>query len=69
VEKLLGARYFRYTFARGNAFGIITIVFNYAEFDQKNDTLLVFFDQNDVVEDFAFAKDTDLLRRYGPFSR
>jgi hypothetical protein len=69
VEKLLGSRYFRYTFARGNAFGVITILFNYAEFDQKNDTLVVFFDEHDVVEDFAFARDTDLLRRYGPFSR
>jgi outer membrane protein assembly factor BamE (lipoprotein component of BamABCDE complex) len=66
VEDLLGARYFRYTFARGNAFAVILVLFNYAEFDQKNDTLLVFFDADDVVEDFAFAKDTELLRRYGP---
>lgn len=69
IEKLLGARYFRYTFERGNAFALIMVLFNYGEFDQKNDTLIVFFDGNDVVEDFAFAKDTDLLRKYGPFSR
>ncbi len=69
VERLVGARYFRYTFSRGNAFGIITIVFNYAEFDQKNDSLLIFFNGDNLVEDYAFAKDTDLLPRFGFWSR
>lgn len=69
VERLVAARYFRYTFSRGNAFGIILILFNYAEFDQKNDTLLIFFDGDNKVEDFAFEKDTPQMPRYGPFSR
>ena len=69
VERLVAARYFRYTFSRGNAFGIILIVFNYAEFDQKNDTLVIFFDGDNKVEDYAFARDTDSLPRFGFWSR
>lgn len=69
VERPVAARYFRYTFSRGNAFGIILILFNYAEFDQKNDNLVIFFDGDNKVEDFAFAKDTELLPRFGFWSR
>ncbi|MFI5398171.1 MAG: hypothetical protein ACHQ9S_21760 [Candidatus Binatia bacterium] len=69
VERLVGARYFRYTFSRGNAFGVILILFNYAEFDQKNDTLVIFFNGDNVVEDYAFEKDTPLLPRFGFWSR
>lgn len=69
VERLVAARFFRYTYARGNAFAIITLLFNYAEFDQKNDTLLIFFDGDDKVEDFAFARDSEQLPRFGFWSR
>jgi hypothetical protein len=68
-EKILGARYFRYTYSRANASGMILLLFNYGEFDQKNDTLVIFFNDNDVVEDYAFAKDTERLPRFGPWSR
>jgi len=30
---------------------------------------VIFFDGDDKVEDFAFRKDTDLLPRYGFWSR
>jgi hypothetical protein len=69
VERLVAARFFRYTYARGNAQALILIIFNYAEFDQKNDTLLIFFDGDNKVEDYAFARDTDLLPRFGFWSR
>lgn len=69
VERLVSARWFRYTYARANAFGAILVLFNYAEFDQKNDSLVVFFDGDNRVEDFAYARDTVLLPRFGPFSR
>lgn len=69
VESLVGARYFRYTFSRGNAFGFIAVLFNYAEFDQKNDTLVIFFNSNDVLEDYAYERDTPLLPRFGFWSR
>jgi len=69
VERLVSARYFRYTFSRGNAFGIITLIFNYLEFDQKNDTLVIFFDGDNKVDDYAFANDTEQLPRYGFWSR
>ncbi len=69
VESLVGARYFRYTYSRGNAFAIILVLFNYGDFDQKNDTLLVFFNNNDVVEDYAYERDTDKLPRFGFWSR
>ncbi len=68
-ERLVAARYFRYTYARGNGLGIITLLFNYFDFDQKNDSLIVFFNDQNKVEDYAFAKDTDLLPRYGFWSR
>src|SRR5574337_831204 len=32
AEGLVGARFFRYTFSRANVFGIILLLFNYAEF-------------------------------------
>ena len=69
VDSLVGARYFRYTFSRSNAFGIILVLFNYVDFDQKNDSLVIFFDMNNVVQDYAFAKDTELLPRFGFWSR
>ena len=69
VERLVAARYFRYTYSRANALAIILLLFNYAEFDQKNDTLVIFFDGDNKVEDYAFARDTDLLPRFGFWSR
>lgn len=69
VESLVGARYFRYTFSRANVFGIFLLLFNYAEFDQKNDTLVIFFNTDDLVEDYAFGNDTKLLPRFGFWSR
>jgi hypothetical protein len=69
VESLVGARYFRYTYSRANAFGIILLLFNYAEFDQKNDSLVIFFDDKDVVQDVAYARDTAKLPRFGFWSR
>ncbi len=69
VERLVAARYFRYTFARANFFGIITLLFNYLDFDQKTDTLVIFFDGDNKVEDYAFAKDTERLPRFGFWSR
>lgn len=69
VERMVAARFFRYTYARGNAQALILLLFNYAEFDQKNDTLVIFFDGDNKVEDFAFVKDTDLLPRFGFWSR
>jgi hypothetical protein len=68
-ERLVSARYFRYSFYRANVFGTILLVFNYVDVDVKADTLLVFFDGDDKVQDFAFAKDTDLLPRFGGLSR
>ncbi|MGD0946435.1 MAG: hypothetical protein ABSA52_03315 [Candidatus Binatia bacterium] len=69
VESLVGARYFRYSYSRANGFGIILLLFNYAEFDQKNDSLLIFFDGKDVVQDVAYERDTDKLPRFGFWSR
>jgi hypothetical protein len=69
VETLVGARYFRYTFSRANVFGILLLLFNYAEFDQKNDTLVIFFNSDDIVEDYAVGTDTALLPRFGFWSR
>jgi len=69
AENLLGARYFRYAYSRANAFGIILVLFNYAEFDQKNDSLVIFFDDKDVVQDVAYERDTDKLPRFGFWSR
>lgn len=69
AESLVGPRYFRYSYSRANGFGVILLLFNYGEFDQKNDQLVVFFDSNDVVEDFAYERDTDKLPRFGFWSR
>ena len=69
VQSVVGARYFRYTYSRANGFGIILLLFNYLEFDQKNDSLLIFFDNKDVVQDVAYERDTDKLPRFGFWSR
>lgn len=69
VEQLVSARFFRYSYYRANGWALITFVFNYVDADIKADTLIVFFDGNDVVEDYAFAKDTELLPRFGLLSR
>jgi outer membrane protein assembly factor BamE (lipoprotein component of BamABCDE complex) len=68
-DRVLAPRWFRYTYARGNGSGLILLVFNYGEFDQKNQTLIVFFDDNEVVEDFAYRDETTELPRFGPWSR
>jgi len=69
-ERIVAARYFRYSYERGNGFAIITLIlFNYLEFDQKSDSLVIFFDDDNKVQDYAFVKDTDLLPRYGFWSR
>lgn len=69
IDRLVGSRFFRYRFTRANAFVVIAIIFNYFDGDVKADHLLIFFDEEDVVEDYAFAKHTELLPQYGPFSR
>jgi hypothetical protein len=69
VEQLVSARYFRYSYQRANGWIVLTGVFNYFDADVKGDTLVVFFDGDDIVEDYAFAEDTRLLPRFGPFSR
>lgn len=69
VEQIVTARWFRYTYSRGNALAMITILFNYGEFDQKNDSLVIFFDGDDKVEDFAFDRGTERLPRFGFWSR
>jgi hypothetical protein len=69
IERIVAARFFRYTYSRGNALAIILVLFNYGEFDQKNDNLVIFFDGDNKVEDFAFAKDTEQLPRFGFWSR
>ena len=69
IERIVAARYFRYQYVRGNGLGMILVLFNYFEFDQKSDNLVIFFDGDNKVEDFAFARDTDLLPRFGFWSR
>jgi len=69
VEQLVAARYFRYSYQRANGWIVLTVVFNYMDADVKGDTLIVFFDGEDKVQDYAFAKDTDLLPTFGPLSR
>ncbi|GIW40542.1 MAG: hypothetical protein KatS3mg076_1119 [Candidatus Binatia bacterium] len=64
-EQVLGARYFRYTYWRVNGTGLFLLLFNYLRADLKRDTLLVFFDDRDVVVDFAYSRDTDLLPTLG----
>jgi hypothetical protein len=69
AESLVGARYFRYSYSRANGFGIVLLLFNYLDFDQKNDSLVIFFDNQDVVQDVAYERDTDKLPRFGFWSR
>jgi hypothetical protein len=69
VEQLVSARYFRYSYYRANGWAVITLVFNYVDADIKSDSLVIFFDGNDVVQDYAFANDTELLPTLGPLSR
>jgi hypothetical protein len=69
IERIVAARFFRYTYTRANVMAFILILFNYAEFDQKSDNLVVFFDGDNKVEDFAFRRDTDELPSYGFWSR
>lgn len=69
LERIVAARWFRYTYERGNGQGMILLLFNYFEFDQKNDSLVIFFDGDNKVEDFAFRKDTSALPRFGFWSR
>jgi hypothetical protein len=69
TERIVAARFFRYTYERGNGMAIILLLFNYFDFDQKNDSLVIFFDGDNKVEDYALRKDTDLLPRFGYWSR
>ena len=69
VERVVAARFFRYTYARANILAVVLLLFNYGEFDQKTDNLVIFFDGDNRVEDYAFAKRTDQLPRYGFLSR
>jgi len=69
LERLVGSRFFVYKHTRANGWATILIIFNYFDGDVKSDRLAIFFDDEDVVEDFAFARDTDHLPRFGPFSR
>jgi hypothetical protein len=69
TERIVAARFFRYTYERGNGMAIILLLFNYFDFDQKNDSLVIFFDGDNKVEDYAFRKDTDSLPRFGFWSR
>ena len=65
----MATRFFRYTYTRANALAIILVPFNYGDFDQKSDNLVIFFDGDNKVEDFAFRRDTDQLPRFGFWSR
>lgn len=69
LEQIVSARFFRYQYTRGNGSALILGLFNYVEGDVKSDTLLIFFDGKGVVEDYAVARDTELLPKYGPLSR
>lgn len=69
VEQLVAARFFRYSYYRANGWALITFIFNFVDADIKADSLVIFFDGNDVVQDYAFADDTRLLPRFGPLSR
>jgi len=69
AERIVAARWFRYTYERGNGMAIILVLFNYFDLDQKNDSLVIFFDGDNKVEDFAFRKDTEQLPRFGFWSR
>ncbi len=65
----VGVRYFRYRYSRLNGFIVFGLLLNYIDADLKSDNLVVFFDDKGVVEDFAFAKDTEQLPRFGFLSR
>jgi len=69
VERVVAARFFRYTYARANILAVVLLLFNYGEFDQKTDNLVIFFDGDNRVEDYAYAKRTDQLPRFGFLSR
>lgn len=68
-ERIVTARWFRYTYSRANAMALVLLLFNYAEFDQKSDMLVIFFDGDGRVEDFAYRKGTAELPRFGFLSR
>jgi hypothetical protein len=68
-ERVVASRYFRYTYTRGNGQALIALLFNYLEFDEKSDSLVIFFDDQNKVQAYAFVKDTALLPRYGFLSR
>jgi hypothetical protein len=51
-----------YQFMRGNLRGIITILFNFLEWDVKSDHLVIFFDQDEKVKYYGFHKGTDELQ-------
>jgi hypothetical protein len=69
IDRLVGSRFFIYRYTRANGFAVILIIFNYLDGDARSDRLVIFFDADDVVEDYAFATDTDGIPRFGPFSR
>jgi hypothetical protein len=69
MERAVSVRYFRYAYVRANTWFLTLLLFNYIDGDVKRDTLVIFFDGDDKVEDFAYRRDTDQLPRYGPFSR
>ena len=50
-----------YQYNRGNARFIITILFNYLEWDVKSDHLVIFFDEDEKVKYYGFHKGTDEL--------
>ena len=69
LERAVSVRYFRYAYVRANSWLLTIILVSFVDFDAKRDTLIVFFDGDDKVEDFAYRQDTDQLPRFGPFSR
>jgi len=50
-----------YQYMRGNARLIITILFNFVEWDVKSDHLVIFFDDQEKVKYYGFHKGTDEL--------
>ena len=69
IERIVATRFFRYTYTRANAMAMILVLFNYGDFDQKSDNLVIFFDGDNKVEDYAFRRDIDQLPRFGFWSR
>src|SRR5579862_8955068 len=45
-ERVVAARWFRYTYERGNGMMMLFILFNYVDVDLKNDSLVIFFDDD-----------------------